>query len=66
MDEAKVIERVALIAHDEPPEIAEPSEEPLDLPPSAIAPEWTPILRLGTHPPAAMGRGHRDAPVRQH
>lgn len=65
MDEAEVIERVALIAHDEPAEVAQPGEDPLNFPAAPIASERATILGLGTHPLAAMGRDHLDAPPRQ-
>ena len=65
MDEAEVIERVALIAHDQTSEIAEPCPEPFDLPAATLAAQRTSILRLGTDAPAAMGSDHLDAPPRQ-
>jgi hypothetical protein len=58
MDEAEVIERMALIAHDQAPEVAQPGEETLDLPTSAIASERTAILRLRALAVAAMRCDH--------
>ncbi len=54
MDEAQVIERIALIADDQTAEVAQPGEEPLDFPPTAIAPERTAILGLGPRAVAAV------------
>ena len=61
----QVVERMALIADDQTAEVAEPGEEPLDLPAAAIAPERAAILRLGAHPPAAVGRDHLHPELRQ-
>ena len=61
MDKAQVVERMALIAHHQTPEITQPSEEALDLPAPSIAPQGTPILGLGSGTPTAMGRDHLDA-----
>lgn len=65
MDKAPVIEHVALIADDETLGIAEPIEEPLDLPAVAIAPEWASILRFGPDTSATMRRKHLDPQGRQ-
>lgn len=61
MDEAQVVECMALIAHHEATKVAEPRVEALDLPAATIAPERTPILRFGAYSPAPMGRDHLDA-----
>ena len=45
MDEAEVIERVALVADDQPTEVAQPGEEPLDLPTATEAAE-RPSIRV--------------------
>ena len=37
MDEAETLERVMLMAQDEPTEIAQPGEQAFDFPPSAVA-----------------------------
>ena len=65
MDEAEVVERIALVADDESAEVAEPGEEALDFPASAIAPERAAILRLGTRAVAAMRCDHLDPKLRQ-
>ena len=68
VDEAQVVERMALLADDEAAKIAQPSKESLDLPAGARASERTAILSLGRHPPAvstARRRDHLDAPPRQ-
>jgi hypothetical protein len=63
MNEAEVVERMALIADDQPAEVAEPSDEPLNLPPASIPPEWTPILGLRANTAPAMRRNHLDPRV---
>lgn len=65
MDTAQRVQRSALRAHDQPAQVAEPSEEPLDLPAASIPPERTAILRLRPLAATAMGRGHLDAYVGQ-
>jgi len=61
MDEAEVVERVALVADHQPAEVAEPSEEPLNLPAPPIAPQGPAILGLGALPTASMWRNHFNA-----
>jgi hypothetical protein len=53
------------IADDQAPEVAEPGEEPLDLPATAGAPQRVSILRLGPHAPPAVGSDHLDAQLGQ-
>lgn len=65
MNEAQVVEGMALIADDQAPKVSQPGEEALDLPAAAVAAQRPPILGLGTHPSAAMRRDHLDAPLRQ-
>jgi len=43
MDETRVVECMALIAHDQLPEIAQPSEEPLNFPPPSVPAQRTAI-----------------------
>ena len=47
MDEAEVIERVALVADDEASEIAQPREEPFNLPSPLVATQGAPSWVLG-------------------
>ncbi len=47
MDEAEVVERVALVADDEPTEVAQPSEEPFDLPSALVPTQGATVLGLG-------------------
>lgn len=61
MDEAKVIEGVTFIAQDETTKGAEPSKEPLDLPPAFVAAQRSAILRLRFPPIAPMRGDHLDA-----
>ena len=65
LDEAEVIERMPLIPNDEPTEIAQPGEEPLDLPLAPVPPQGSAILSLGAFPVATVGRDHLHAQVRQ-
>src|SRR6476659_7686107 len=65
MDEAEIVEGIALITHDQAAEVAEPGKEALDLPPTAIAAEWSAILGLGAGASSAMGRDHPDAQLGQ-
>ena len=65
MNETQVIERVALVADDQTPEIAQPGEEPLNFPPPSVPAERAAILRLGTLPTPAVGRDHLDAQAGQ-
>src|SRR5690242_15386090 len=58
MNEAQIIEGIALIADHEPPEIAQPGEEPFDLPAAAIPAERAAVLRFGAHASTAMWRDH--------
>jgi hypothetical protein len=61
LDEAEVVERVALVAHDQAPEVAQPGEEALDLPATSEAAQRTAILRLGACAAAPVRRDHLDA-----
>ena len=45
MDEPQVVERMALIADDETAEVAEPGEEPLDLPTTLVRRLWRRIVQ---------------------
>ena len=61
MNEAEVVERMALIADDQPPEVAQPGEEALHLPPPLVAPQGTAVLGLRLLPIASMRCNHLDA-----
>ncbi len=61
MDEAEVVERMALVAHHQSPEVAEPREAPLHLPAALVASERTAILGLGAFPVPPMRGNHLDA-----
>src|SRR5260370_5985294 len=63
VDEAQVIERMTLIADDQSAEIAEPREEPLNLPTPLVAPQRAAILGLGTFATAPVRRDHLDPEV---
>jgi hypothetical protein len=65
VDEAEVIERVAFIAHDEASEVAQPSEEALDLPAPLVAAQRAPILGLRAFAAASMRRNHLDTEFSQ-
>ena len=65
LNKAKVVQRVAFIANHEPTKIAQPGEQPLDLPTPLVTPQWSAILRLGLLPIAPMRRDHLDAELRQ-
>jgi hypothetical protein len=54
MNKAKLIESVALIAHDQTPEIAQPSEQTLNFPPPSVPAERTAILGFGPGATAPM------------
>src|SRR5690349_19584315 len=58
MNEAQIIEGIALIADHETAKIAQPGEEPFDLPAAAITAERATILRFGAHTPATMWSDH--------
>jgi hypothetical protein len=61
LNKAEVVECVALVAHDQPAEIAEPGEEPLDFPAPPIAPQRAAILGLGAFAATPVRRDHLDA-----
>ena len=65
MDEAEVVERMALVADDQAAEVAQPGEEPLDLPAAPVAAQRAAILGLGPLAVAPMRRDHLDAQLRQ-
>ena len=65
MDKAEVIERISLVAHHQPTEVAQPGEEPLDLPAAPVTPQGPPILRLGPGAIAPVGGDHLDAQRRE-
>jgi hypothetical protein len=54
---------MALIADHETAEIAQPSEEPFDLPPTLVAAQRTPILGPGLLPVPTMRSNHLHAEV---
>ena len=60
MDKAQIIERMAFIADDEPPEVAQPGKETLNLPATAVAAQGAAILGLGAFAVASVGRNHLD------
>jgi hypothetical protein len=64
-DKAEIVERMALVANDEAPEVAQPGTEPLDAPAAPKAPQWTAVLGLGAFPAAPMRRDHLDAQVQE-
>jgi hypothetical protein len=53
------------VADDEAPEVAQPSEEPLDLPATLVAPERATVSRLGLLSVAAVWGDHFHAQLRQ-
>jgi hypothetical protein len=59
--EAEVVLGSSLVADHQPPEIAQPSEEPLDLPAPLVAPELAPVLGLRPPPVPAVRGDHLDA-----
>jgi hypothetical protein len=61
LDESKIVEGVALIAHHEAAKIAQPSEEPFNLPATAIATQRATILRLGFLPVPTVRSDHLHA-----
>ena len=65
MDEAQVIERMALIADDQTAEVAQPGEEPLNLPTALVPSQWTAILGLGAFPVPTVRGNHLDAELGQ-
>jgi hypothetical protein len=65
VDEAEVVERVALIPDDQAAEVAQPSEESFDLPAAAIAAERSAVLRPGFLPVAPVWRDHLDPELGQ-
>ena len=65
MDEAKVVVIVILITHQNPPEVLQPREQPLDFPAPAVAPQLAPVLRLGFLPVLLVRRNHLDGYARQ-
>src|SRR5262249_29203954 len=65
MDEAQVVECVALVAHDQPTEIAQPGDEALHLPAAAKAAQRTTLLRLGACAAPSVGRDHLHAQLPQ-
>ena len=65
MDKAEKVERVALVADDEPAEVAEPGEEAFNLPAALPAPQRAPTLGFGPGTAASMRRDHLDAQLRQ-
>lgn len=46
MEHSEKVLSIALVTDDEPAEVLKPSKQPLDLPPFAISPQATAILRL--------------------
>lgn len=60
VDEAEVVERVALIAYDQAAEVAQPREEALHLPIPLVAAQWATFLGLGAFPAAPVRRDHLD------
>ena len=65
MDEAQVVEHMALVTHDQPPKVAEPGEEPLDLPTPPLLMQRAPILRLGLRAAPTMRCDHLDTQLCQ-
>ena len=56
---------MTFIAHDQPPEIAQPGKQALNLPTPLVPPQFATILRLRPSPVATMRSNHLDAPFRQ-
>jgi hypothetical protein len=65
MDEAEIVEGVALIADNEPPEVAEPREEPFDFPAALVPTQGATILGLGPLSVATVWGNHLNAQVSQ-
>src|SRR5690348_8668509 len=61
MDKAQIIERMALVAHDQAAEVPEPSEQPFDLPAASVAAQRAAILGPGALTIASVGRDHLDS-----
>ena len=59
LGEGGEVTSVVFVASDESSKAQHPSEEPLDVPPSSIAPQTSTILGLGLSPPV-MRRDHLD------
>jgi hypothetical protein len=57
-DKAEIVERMALVPNDEATEVAQPGEEPFNLPTALEATEWSAILGLWFLSVAAMRRNH--------
>ena len=64
VDETEVVERMTLIAHDQPAEVAQPCEEMFDFPAAFVAAQRPAVLGLGPCPDAPMRRDHFDARLR--
>ena len=65
MDEAEVIERMALVADDQAAEVAQPGEESLHLPAAFVPAQRPAILRLGAFPAAPVRRDHLDPQLQE-
>jgi hypothetical protein len=65
MNEAQVIERMTLITDNEPPEVAEPGEEPFDFPAALVPTQGATILGRRPRAVATMRRNHLNAQVGQ-
>jgi hypothetical protein len=65
VDEAQVVERQALVADHQPTEVAEPSEESLDLPTALVAAQGPSILGLGPFPVAPVRGNHLDTQLHE-
>ena len=65
MNEAQIIERIALLADDQAAEGAQPGEAPLDLPTAALASQGTAVLGRRTCAASSMGSNHCDAELGQ-
>jgi hypothetical protein len=61
LEEAEEVVGIALIPHDQPPEVAQMCEQALNLPAPSVAPELPAVLRLKLLTVAAMRRNQLNA-----
>src|SRR4028119_1498731 len=61
--ESEVVLHLPLVAHHQPPEVTQPSEQPLDLPAPLVASELATVLCLGLLPVPSMRSEHLYAPL---
>jgi hypothetical protein len=58
MDEAQVVDIVIFITHQNSSKVLQPRKQPLDFPPTFVAPQLPPVLRLRLLPVALVRRNH--------